>query len=145
MAKLKDKDSSLRNLIYHTEQPVWKDMSSEHRGYRTALWNLLAEHLYDHPINDHYVPADELFFGTSALADEVLEMIIGLYDFKNPKRILVMQPRNEGTDNFDALQEIPEFLEKNNLKEPELLFIAGNKFRVIVAEKGCDIIVAIFF
>lgn len=136
----KKEETSLRNLIYHTEQTVWKAMTLEHRGYRTALWKLISEHIY--AVGDYYVPADELFFGTSALADEVLETVIGIYDFKNPKKIIVIQPRYQSGDKYGVFVEIPEYLNKN--KESELLYIAGNKFRVVVSEQSDDIVVAIF-
>lgn len=137
----KKEETALRNLIYHTEQPVWKEMTFEHRGYRTALWRLISEHIY--AVGDYYVPADELFFGTSALADEVLETVIGIYDFKNPKKIIVMRPRYQTGDKYGTFINIPEYLSKN--EESELLYIAGDKFRVVVSEQSDDIVVAIFY
>lgn len=136
----KKEETALRNLIYHTEQPVWKEMTLEHRGYRTALWRLISEHIY--AVGDYYVPADELFFGTSALADEVLETVIGIYDFKSPKKIIVMQPRYQTGDKYGIFIDIPEYLAKN--KESELLYIAGDKFRVVISEQSDGIVVAIF-
>lgn len=140
MAKVKN-EVALRNLMYHSEQETWKGMSLEHRGYRTALWRLLAENMY--AVGDYYVPADELFFGTSALADEVLEVVIRLYDFKHPKKIIVKQSRYERGDRAGSIIDIPDYLDKEK-QEADLLYIAGDKFRVVVTEHSEEIIIAIF-
>ena len=135
----RNNETSIRNLMYHTEQEVWKNISPEHKGYRTALWRLLSENMY--VAGDYYVPADELFFNTTALADEVLEWLIGHYDFKNPKKILVIQPRYETGEKAPNLIEVPEYLEKN--KEGELLYVAGSLQRVVVTEEEEKFVVAI--
>jgi len=132
-------ETSIRNLMYHTEQEAWRNISPEHKGYRTALWRLLSENMY--VAGDYYVPADELFFNTTALADEVLEWIIGHYDFKNPKKILVIQPRYETGEKAPNLIEVPEYLEKN--KEGELLYVAGSLQRVVITEEAEKFVVAI--
>ena len=77
----REKEISLVNLIYHNEQQVWRNMSEQHRGYRTALWRLLSDNMYS--VGDFYVPAEELFFNTTAVADQVLENIINRYNLKN--------------------------------------------------------------
>lgn len=113
----RNNETPLKNLIYHTEQEVWKTMSPEHKGYRTALWNLLHDHMYS--VGDYYVPADKLFFGTSVLADEILERLIEEYNFKEPKKILVVQPRYPYDDpkNPNQIVSVPEYLEQHQTEE----------------------------
>ena len=135
----RNNETSIRNLMYHTEQEVWRNISPEHKGYRTALWRLLSENMY--VAGDYYVPADELFFNTTALADEVLEWLIGQYDFKNPKKILVVQPRYETGEKAPNLIEVPEYLEKH--KDGELLYVAGSLQRVVITEEAEQFVVAI--
>ena len=140
MSKRKYNDeTSIRNLLYHTEQEVWKNISPEHKGYRTALWRLLSENMYVD--GDYYVPADELFFNTTALADEVLEWLIGHYNFKKPKKIVVVQPRYEEGERAPQIMDIPEYLEKH--EEGELFYVSGSLQRVVITEEAEKFIVAI--
>ena len=138
MAK-KCNETPIRNMIYHTEQSAWKEITPEHRGYRTALWNLVCDNMY--VVGDYYVPADELFFNTSILADEVLEGIIKRYDFNNPKRINVIQPRYEKGDKVAEVMEIGDYIEEK--KGSELLCTAGSTMRVVITKSKEEIVVAI--
>lgn len=52
-------ETLLENLIYHTEQTVWKNLTPEHKGYRKALWTILSKNMYS--VGDYYIPADEVF------------------------------------------------------------------------------------
>lgn len=113
-------------------------MSPEHRGYRTALWRMVSDNMYAE--GDFYVPADELFFNTTALADEVLEQVINLYNFKQPKTIKVIEPRYTDKEKATELMEIDDYC---NLEETEIIYIPGDKYRVIITEDAKNIIVAI--
>ncbi len=132
------KETSLFNLIYHTEQPTWVSMSAEHKGYRTALWRLLADNMYS--VGDYYVPVEEVFFGTTILADRVLETIISQYDFKRPKKIIVQQPRYQTNEHAGDYVDIPDYTEKH--PEAEFLF-TGEKFRIAISEEENQFIVTI--
>jgi len=133
------KETSIRKLNYHTEQEVWKNMTLEHKGYRTALWSLVSENMY--VTGDYYVPADELFFGTTALADQVLEWIIGHYNFNEPKKILVLQPRYEKGERAPDVVDITEYLEKN--PDGKLFYSPGILQRVVITQSTDKFIVAI--
>ena len=137
--KKKCNETPIRNMIYHTEQPIWKEITPEHKGYRTALWNLVCDNMY--VVGDYYIPADELFFNTSILADEVLEGIIKRYDFTNPKRINVIQPRYEKGDKVAEIMDIPDYIEEN--EDSELLYTAGSDMRVVITKNESVITIAI--
>lgn len=139
MRKKCNNETSIRNLIYHTEQPAWKEMTPEHRGYRTALWRLLSENMY--LSGDYYVPADELFFNTTALADEVLEWLVNHYNFNKPKKIVVVQPLYEEGERASQIMDIPEYLQKH--EGAELFYVAGSLQRVVITEETERFIVAI--
>ena len=134
-------EKSIRNLIFHTEQNAWKTITPKHKGYRTALWRILCEHMYSS--GDYYVPADELFFGTTALADEVLEGIISRYNFKKPKKIVVIQPRYEKGERVSEIMDIADYLKEN--EDAELFYIVGDILRVLITEKDDKVIVAILW
>lgn len=130
---------SLRNLIYHTEKEAWRQITPEHKGYRTALWNLLSDNMY--VSGDFEVPADEIFFNTTILADEVLEWIIGQFDFNNPKKIIVIQPRYEEGERVANIVDLPDYLEQH---EDAILFHeAGINERVVITEEKERFVVAI--
>lgn len=137
--KKKCNETPIRNMIYHTEQPTWKEITPEHKGYRTALWNLIANNMY--VVGDYYVPADELFFNTTILADETLEGIIARYDFNNPKKIVVIQPRYEKGDKVAEIMDIPDYIEAN--EDSELLYTAGSDMRVVITSNDNEVTVAI--
>lgn len=137
--KKKCNETPIRNMIYHTEQPIWKEITPEHKGYRTALWNLVCDNMY--VVGDYYIPADELFFNTSILADEVLEGIIKRYDFTNPKKIVIIQPRYEKGDKVAEIMDIPDYIEEN--EDSELLYTAGSNMRVVITVNEDEVKVAI--
>ena len=128
----------LKNLIYHTEQPAWQSMSPEHRGYRTALWKLLGDHMFS--VGDYYVPAEELFFGTTVMADQVLERILEEYNFKIPKKIIVERPRYND-DRAPEIMSIPEYLAQNDTEET--IHLPGEKYYVVITEKTDKFVVAL--
>lgn len=140
MARSSNNRTSLVNLIYHTELPTWKNMSPEHRGYRTALWRLISDNMY--VVGDYYVPANELFFGTTVLADQVLEWILNHYDFNNPKEIEIIQPRYETKERYMEIKEISDYLEEN--PKAEMKYVVSDKFSVFITEKEEKFVVAIY-
>ena len=136
--KKRNNIAPLKNLIYHTEQEAWKNMSPEHRGYRTALWKLLSDKMFS--VGDYYVPADELFFGTTVMADQVLERILEEYNFKNPKTIMVKQPRYDDNRAPDVMS-IPDYLAQHATEET--IHIPGEKWYVVITEDTDKFVVTI--
>ena len=116
-----------------TENEVFWNLRPEHRGIRVALFQLLSEEMYI--VGDYYVPAEELFFGTTTMADRVLRYLISINDFNNPKKIHIIQPRYTDGDRIGKIMDLLDYL-----KDDEDNFFYDRDDLCVVIKKKKDII-----
>ena len=124
------------NEIVHTEEKIWKELSENEIGYRTALWNLVGANLVckTPPNSSYLVEAGKLFFGTKYLSNKVLNAVIKRYDFAKGSPIWITQPR-KGCSDIIPIAEII-ITEKDN--NPEVIFDSFDAGKVVVVYNGLE-------
>lgn len=112
--------------INQNQRIQWLELPEIHKGYRTALWNLVGPYLVCEEVNAGISnEPGVIFFGTQKLADKVLIELIKRYDFNAAKPIWIKRP----------LDTISQFVTAVVDKHPEIIISDCDQGKIAVV---CD-------
>lgn len=115
------------NEVVQNERKEWLALKEDEKGHRRALWSIVGPYLVCK--NENNLTVNEpgrIFFGTVALADEVLVSLIKRYNFKECDPIWIKRPN----------VSISEYVLSVTEREPQIIISAFDAGKLVVISNG---------